>query len=117
MKGYLPMNQPLTQKQDGQRVCVDFEYKGYSYPKYIFTVLVECGFSYDRNHDGISFVHNQDIRLQVLITVDHNQNWHHLISYRHSKWTLTYEGDVEYHIFGNDVLKTIRKAYDHWHGL
>ncbi len=111
------MNQPLTQKQDGQRVCVKTQTKGLNYPKYIFTVLSECGFCYDRNQDGIVFIHNQDTNLTVLITLDRNQNWHHLIAYRHSKWTLTYEGDIEYHVFGNDVLKTIRRAYDHWHGL
>ena len=111
------MNKSYTQKQDGIRVCVEATFKGIAYPKYIFTVLSECGFSYDRNHDGIVFVHNQDTDLTVLITLDQRQKWHHLISYKHSKWTLTYEGDVEYHVFGNDVLKMIRRAYQHWHGL
>jgi len=111
------MKEPLTKKQDNQRVCVEVELKEYNYPKYIFTVLSECGFSYDRNHDGIVFIHNQDTDLTVLITLDSRQNWHHLIAYKHSKWSLTYEGDVEYHVFGNDVLKTIRKAYQQWHSL
>ena len=111
------MKNPLTQKQDGIRVCVETDLNGSPYPNYIFKVLAECGFSYDRGHDGIVFIHNQDTDLTVLITLDHNQNWHHLISYRHSKWTITYEGDVEYYVFGNDVLKKIRQAYQHWHGL
>ena len=111
------MNNPYTQKQDNIRVCIKANFRGIPYAKYIFTVLSECGFCYDRNHDGIVFIHNQDTRLTVLITLDSRQKWHHLIAYRHSKWTLTYEGDVEYHIFGNDVLKTIRRAYEHWHGL
>ena len=111
------MKNPYTQKQDGIRVCVKSDFKGISYPKYIFTVLSECGFCYDRNHDGIVFIHNQDTSLTVLITLDRRQGWHHLIAYRHSKWTLTYEGDVEYHVFGNDVLKTIRRSYEHWFDL
>lgn len=111
------MSNPYTQKQDGIRVCVETDSKGLSYPKYIFTVLSECGFSYDRNHDGIVFIHNQDTDLTLLITLDQKQNWHHLIAYKHSKWTLTYKGDVEYHIFGNDVLKTIRRAYEYWYDL
>lgn len=111
------MSQTFTQKQDGIRVCVKTQTKGYNYPKYIFTVLSECGFSYDSNHDGIVFVHNQDSDLTVIITLDPNQNWYHLIAYKHSKWTLTYEGDVEYHIFGNDVLKTIRRAYQSWYSF
>jgi hypothetical protein len=93
------MNKSYTQKQGEIRVCLEANFKGLSYPKYIFTVLSECGFSYDRNH------------------LDRRQKWHHLIAYKHSKWTLTYEGDVKYHVFGNDVLKTIRRAYLHWYGL
>ncbi len=111
-----------TKVEDEKRYCVVVENQSNSvlyYPKYIFSVLVESGFSYkiDSIADGIEFVHNNDIRLTIVLSLDHNHNWQHIISYRHSKWTLTYEGDVKLHVFGNDVLKTIRRAYDHWHGL
>jgi hypothetical protein len=111
-----------TKIKEGQRICVDLEDQTNSvlyYPKYIFSMLVESGFSYriGSTSTGIEFVHNNDIRLTVVISLDHNHNWHHLISYRHSKWTLTYEGDVKLHVFGDDVLKTIRRAYLHWYGL
>lgn len=110
----------FTQTQDGQRVCVPLDkMHNLAYPKYIFSVLTEVGFSYvaEDLFTGIEFVHNQDTDLKISLTLDINRNWYHLIGYKHSKWTLTYEGDVEYHIFGNDVLKTIRRAYQHWHGL
>lgn len=111
------MDKPFTKKENNQRVCVEVDLKGITYPKYIFTVLLECGFSYENHKEAIRFVHNQDTDLSIMMTIDKNHNWHHLIAYRHSKWTLTYEGDVRYHVFGNDVLKIIRRAYDHWHGL
>lgn len=111
-----------TKIEDEKRVCVEVESQSNSvlyYPKYIFSVLVESGFSYrmGSTSDGIEFVHNNDIRLTIVLSLDHNHNWQHTISYRHSKWTLTYEGDVKLHVFGNDVLKTIRRAYEHWNCL
>ena len=108
------MSDTLTKKENGERVCIEIRLNEYTYPKYIFTVLSECGFSYENDDQGILFVHIQDTNLTILMTPDRNQNWHHLISYKHSKWTITYEGDVEYHIFGNNVLKTIRRAFNHW---
>lgn len=108
------MSDTLTRKENGERVCIKISLNGYTYPKYIFTVLSECGFSYENSDQGILFIHIQDTDLTIYMTVDANENWHHLISYKHSKWTLTYEGDVEYYIFGNDVLKTIRNAFRHW---
>ena len=107
----------LTRKEDGKRVCVEANLKGYTYPKYILAVLVECGFSHAQDGTGISFTHNDDTDLKVVLSVDLKTDWHHLISYKHSRWSLIYEGDVDYHVFGNSVLKTIRKAYTHWHGF
>lgn len=110
----------FTELKDGHRVCLPVS-KAYNlaYPKYIFSVLVEVGFAYvaDTGKEGIEFVHNQDTDIKIVLTLDPHRNWYHLISYRHSKWTLTYGGEVEYHVFGNDVLKMIRRAYQHWHGL
>ena len=117
MERKLPMKK-YTEIKDSQRVCVPIicTYKdGYSI--YISNVLIEVGFSISLTKEGVVFVHKLDNLLRVLLVRNPNLDWHHLIGYKHSKWTLTYEGDVEYHIFVNDVLKTIRRAYDHWHGL
>lgn len=111
------MYEKLTEKINDKRICLKLDFKRETYPKYLFRVLLECGFDYNSSHKEIVFTHIQNTDLSVVVSCDLHQNWHHLISYRHSKWTLTYEGDIEYHVFGNKVLETIRKAYEHWHGL
>ena len=119
----LPMIKKLTTIKDEIRVCVELDdetsLRVLDYPKYIISVLIEAGFSYvyESIISGIEFVHNMDIDLRVILILDHNANWYHQVIYKHSKWTLTYEGDIEYHVFGNDVLKTIRSAYLRGEGL
>jgi cold shock CspA family protein len=114
------MEYKYTILKEGQRVCVEVEdsSKGspLSYPKYLFSVLAESGFGYvsDSLETGIEFAHYQDTNLRVILTLDKGHNWHHLIAYKHSKWTLTYEGDVKCHECGNRVLHTIRQAHKHW---
>lgn len=88
-----------------------------TYPKYLFLVLLEAGFAYSQETytNGIEFIHTQDDELKILMSFDQNNEWHHLVCYKHSKWTYTYKSDVNYDEAGTKVLELIRSAYKSWH--